>query len=104
MTTAFRENKDKILLDEYKGKHLIANAETFDKAAIDKLLSQKGSEKVRIYYGMDESLQVHAILVGVDAEGRDQLPLNESTSDEDPVIVDVGQRCPPECAESPMNP
>ena len=105
MTRTFRENKDRIVGEEYKGQDLIATAETFDKAAIERLLAQEGCEKIRIYYGMDEALKVHAIIVGVDAEGKDQLPTEtDKTSDSSTAIVELGQRCPPECVESLLNP
>ena len=104
MTTTFRENKDKILQDGYQGKDLIANAETFDRAAFDKLLAQPGCEQVRIYYGMDEALKVHAIIVGVDAAGNDLLAPSDSPSGQEPIILDIATRCPPDCPVSVLNP
>ena len=123
MTTTFRENKDRILLDEFQGKDLLANAETFDRTAFDKLLAQPGCQKLRIYYGMDAELKVHAIIVGVDAENRDILHSTTVLATDDNtilstesgelitlgegegVIVEVGTRCPPDCPEpSELNP
>lgn len=114
MTTTFRENKDRVLQDQYQGTDLLANAETFDRAAFDKLLSQPGCQQLRIYYGMDAELKVHAIIVGVDADNRDMLQSRtsglsggengETENEPEGLIVELGQRCPPDCGESPLNP
>ena len=104
MTTTYRENKERILQEEFQGMDLLAKAETFDRAAFDKLLAQEGCEQVRIYYGMDEALKVHAVIVGVDATGNDLLPATDSTGEQEGVILDISSRCPPDCVESPLNP
>lgn len=81
--------------------------ETFDKAAIDKLLAEDGCASLRVYYGMDEEMLVHAILVAADAEGADILPAVSSANasgDEDPVILEDALRCPQDCPPpSPLN-
>lgn len=61
-----------------------------------------GCAGVRIYYGMDAALQVHAMLVATDIIGVDILPASANSkaipaSGGDPPIVEEGQRCPPEC-------
>ena len=115
MTTLYRESRDKILLEQYQGLNILPIAETFDRDAIDKLLSQEGCQKIRIYFGMDEALLLHAILVGADADNNDILPSGSSTTLDNPEgesddndhtgIVDLAQRCPPECGSlSPLNP
>jgi hypothetical protein len=57
---------------------------------------------------MNEGLQLRTIVVGVDQNGNDMLPpittANGAASDNDPVIVEDGQICPPVCADpSPLN-
>jgi hypothetical protein len=107
MTRRFRENRDNVLQPEYKGRYLIPDAETFDRAAFDQVLAQEGCTALRIYYGMDEKLDVHAIIVGVDKEGRNIVPTTTATNEEgDPEsgegdgftgFIETGVRCPPTC-------
>jgi hypothetical protein len=121
-TTLFRENRDKVIVQDLVGQNILPNAETFDRAAFDALLAQPGCERLRIYYGMSEDLQVHAIVVGVNAENQDILPVAQSSSttgeetapatesgddnsDNDGLVVEAGVRCPPDCGTpSPLNP
>ena len=111
MTKTFRENRGKSVVPQANGLNALPLSQTFDRAAIDKLLSQSGCEKIRIYFGMDKGLKVHAIIVGVNDKDEDMLP--ESTNigllreDEEgePVIVDEGIPCPPSCPPpSHLNP
>ena len=122
MTTRFRENREAILLEQFRGADILALAETFDRAAFDKILSSPDCQKLRIYLGMDEELKIHTIIVGVNSEDRDILPAGsasaESTVDstgtdetpdpdeeeDDDLVVEVGTRCPPMCIDSPLNP
>lgn len=118
MTTRFRENRDKVIVQDLAGKNILPIAETFDRAAFDALLAQRGCERLRIYYGMREDQQVHAIIVGVDTEGQDMLPSSATptnTTDlmletgpagegDANVLVELAQRCPPDCGvTSPLN-
>lgn len=107
MTTRFRNEKDNILLDQYRESDILPICETYDKDAVMKLLLQPSCESFRIYYGMDADLKLHAILVGADANGADILTgLTEpSLSDEEPgVLLEDGARCPHDCPpESPLN-
>lgn len=88
----------------YRGKRPInfPICETFEKAAIQKLLDTAGCASFRIYYGMKADERVDAILIAVDAEGNDILPLlaNTSTTTTDPVIIEDGYRCPDDCPHS----
>ena len=80
--------------------------ETFDAEAISKLLAVSGCSFVRIYYGMKENLDVDAVLVAVNENGEDILPANTNaiSDDSDPVILEDGIRCPPDCPpSSPLN-
>ena len=102
MTKKFKEQKDVIVKDEFKGKHLIPHCESFDRIAFDKLLQREDCRGVRIYYGMkDEDQRIHAIIVGFDAEGRDILPVRNETMDgTDPAIIEQGIPCPNSCPSS----
>lgn len=99
MTKKFREEKDKIVKDEYRGKHLIPNCESFDRSAFDELLRREDCKGVRIYYGMkEEDNQVHAIIVGFDEEGKDILPVEGVALDgTQPVIIENSVPCPVYC-------
>ncbi|MGN6340472.1 MAG: hypothetical protein ACTHML_05895 [Ginsengibacter sp.] len=105
MTDRYRANYESILAPEYRGKNLLARNETFNRAAIEQLLSIKDCAGMRIYYGMDDSLQCHAILVGVNESNEDILPLSvtmQSTTDD--FVFEEGQRCPDFCPpDSPLN-
>ncbi len=103
MTQLYRQQKENILTPEQRGKNLLAISETFDRSAFDQLLGQPGCTSLRLYYGMDANLQVHAIVVGVDASGNDQLP-PATPAATDPVIIEEASFCPPFCGPaSPLN-
>lgn len=99
MTTRFRNNQP----DE------APLCETFSRKAIKRLIKVDGCERIRIYYGMKENNEMHAILVAADKDDNDLLP--DSTNvlmdddGDDPVIIEDSFRCPPHCPpESPLNP
>ena len=98
MTKKFREDKDKIVRDEYKGQHLKPHCESFDRAAFDALLRREDCKGVRIYYGMKETPHIHAIIVGFDENGKDILPQANAVMDStDPTIIQGGTTCPNDC-------
>lgn len=106
MTARFRANRNNVLKPEYHNSDIVANCETFSKSAVETLLQQTGCTGFRIYYGMDEDLKIHAILVGVNSNDADILPLQGGLVAEDPdgTILEEGQRCPPYCPPtSPLN-
>jgi hypothetical protein len=113
LTSALRARKDDLVKDEYKGKHIIPVCETFEREAIDKLLAYAGCTGIRLYYGLGDDDRLHAIIVGVDSEGKDLLPtatknpqdgVMQPASDTEPVIVEDGLPCPPSCPTgSPLN-
>ena len=105
MTETYRDHRETILADQYRGRNLLAKSETFNRAAIEKLLAEKNCAGMRIYYGMDESLACHAILVAVNAANEDILPNATATADAaGDVILEEGQRCPDLCPpKSPLN-
>jgi hypothetical protein len=99
MTTLYRAEKENILAEEYRGQNILARCETFDKSQFEDLLKQDGCTGVRIYYGMDTNLKVHAIIVGVDDSDTDLLPSGEE------FIIEDGVRCPEDCPpSSDLNP
>jgi hypothetical protein len=105
MTTRYRAKKEEILNPEYRGKNTLLLAETFDRAAFDKLLSEEGCTSIRIYFGMNVDMQVRAIFVGVNDRNEDLLP-KESTltatasTDDGNTIVEEGAPCPTICPTS----
>jgi len=99
MTKKFREQKDNIMKEEHKGKHLIPFCESFDRAPFEQLLQREDCKGVRIYYGMkDTDQRVHAIIVGIDADGKDILPVEGNVMDGlEPIIIEDGKTCPDFC-------
>ena len=112
LTSRYEKNRNKILKEEFKGKDILPLSETFDRASFDQLLSQEGCVGVRIYFGMDEKQEVSLVLRGVDKDGQDIYPANnttralkKSTLIEEPVLaLAFGTRCPPDCPPPPPPP
>jgi hypothetical protein len=106
MTARYRNNRETILASGYKDQNILAISETYGKDDFEDLINTDGCASVRIYYGMDENLKVHAIVVAVNANNEDILPeSNVNNLEEDPIIIDNGIRCPELCgAPSPLNP
>ncbi len=63
-------------------------SETFDATSVNALLSQPGCTALRIYYGKKMDGTVHAILIGVNENGKDITG---------GIVLEEGQRCPPDC-------
>lgn len=105
MTRRFREKRESVLNPEQQDKDMLPLSETFSKDAIQALLNKPGCSDLRIYYGMDEDLKLHAIIVASDNHNKDILPDElDDELDEGDSIVDRGLRCPPQCPEpSPLN-
>ncbi len=105
MTTEYRNQKESILSSNNAGQGLLPLSETFNRSAIDTLLALEGCAALRVYYGMDEELKIHAILVAVTDTNEDILPAANSLQGDDDTIVETGQRCPDLCPPtSPLNP
>jgi len=107
MTARFRNNKDLVLAAAYKGENILPISESFDRSELDQLLREPDCAGMRIYYGMDEKLQVHTILVGYNSKGEDILPprISDGLGDDKIIILEKGIRCPDECPPpSPLNP
>jgi hypothetical protein len=104
MTAKFRGERENILKTEYQQQNVLPVAETYDKACFETLLAKADCAGLRIYYGMDENLKIHAIIVAVNENNQDILPSASlaATGDED--IIESGVRCPELCPEaSPLN-
>jgi hypothetical protein len=106
MTTLYRQEKEKILAPDYQNQDILAMSETFGRDVFDALLAKPGCVSMRIYYGMDESLNVHAILVPVNSKNEDIVPpASIGLGDAGRDIGENSARCPPFCgASSPLNP
>jgi hypothetical protein len=74
MAIRYQENMDDILKPELLAKNILPISETFRKDAFLEYLSKDFVHAFRIYYGMKPDLTIHAILVGVDQDGKDILP------------------------------
>ena len=102
LTSRFRNNRELVLANAYKGQDILPFSETFNKDDIESLLEQNGAAGMRIYYGMDENLSVHAVLVATNPSNEDILP--SESAETDAVIIQEGQRCPVICPpSSPLN-
>ncbi len=91
MTQLFRDNKEQILGPPYQGKNILVICETFNRDIFDEILATTGCSGIRIYYGMNDDLTVHAVLVATDNNSADILPAAGGT------IGEVGIPCPPVC-------
>jgi hypothetical protein len=97
MTSRYRTNKSSVVKTVYESSNILAICETFDRIAFDTILSKSNCESVRIYYGMDEELKVHAIIVAVDGSGEDILPVGLLSTEGESGIIENGNRCPELC-------
>lgn len=102
MTSRYRRHRATIISPAYENGDILPLSETFPRAALEALLAQPGCASIRIYYGMNTELQLHAIIVAADEQNADILSDPDKT--DEGKIVDRGNRCPPVCpATSPLN-
>ena len=108
LTKKYRDNKKKILKDEYGNKPILPICETFDKDAYEELLAVPGCVKIRAYFGMGEELDVKLIFVAVNDKDEDILPQAQAlpegdtsmlamSGDDDVPVIEHGYPCPPNC-------
>ena len=103
MTARYRQNRNSVISPSYAGQDIIPICDKFDRNVFDKLLLKPNCMAIRLYYGMDESLKVHPIVVAVNEKDEDILP-DESNLEEGDDIGDDTLRCPPLCPPpSPLN-
>lgn len=67
---------------------VVIKGEFFGKNALVEILNQNGCVGLRMYYGADDLLVPHMVVVGVDANGDDQVTGH---------IADMSVLCPPTC-------
>ncbi len=103
LTSRLRNKRELVLDVFYKGQDIIPMSETFNRTDIDNLLAQKGAAGIRVYYGMDTENRISAVLVAVNENNQDLIPMTTSL-DRTVLILQEGQRCPVICPpESPLN-
>jgi hypothetical protein len=98
-TKRFRAELADLLQPEYAGA--LPYSETFPAEVYEKLLSTPGCVSVRTYLGLDEKKNVRLIVVAVDRNNEAILPTLPGSPAE---IFEVAQRCPPLCAQGPLDP
>ena len=101
MTTRFRTEIQSMLKPEYAGIDILPISETFKKSIFVELVRRAECAAIRSYLGMDENKHVRLIFVGVDDNNNDILALG---CEQGGYIFEYGQRCPPICGISPLNP
>lgn len=94
MTALYRQEKENILSDGFKGKDILSFSETFDADSFQAVLDKPGCMKLRTYFGMSDDLKIHLITVGVNEKGEEML-------DGDQSIMEEGATCPPVCPPPP---
>lgn len=107
MTTVYRKEKENILAPAYQDQNILCRSESFGREVFDTILAQADCQGIRIYYGMDADLRVHAIIVGYNSKNEDMLPPAIQSTDGPPTgsIGENGKRCPEDCSPpSPLNP
>jgi hypothetical protein len=97
MTTLYRENKEGILASQYQNTNILPICESFNRSIFDTILAQQNCEGIRLYFGMDQNLNVRMIIVGVNGDNEDMVPEVNSIETEDDNIGEDGIRCPTNC-------
>lgn len=104
MTTRYRENRNAVTNPIYAGKDILPLSDRLNANVFQTLLSKPGCTYIRIYYGMDENLQVRPIVVAVNEKDQDILSSNANLDGESDDVGDDSLRCPPQCPPpSPLN-
>ena len=99
LTANFRSNKESMLDSGLRNAGTLPICETFDRAALDLILSDTNCTHVRIYLGYDENSKVRLVITGANSSGQDLFisatnPANNFDAD---CVVEDGARCPTNC-------
>src|SRR6266404_3504274 len=98
MTTRYRQNKNAVIDPAYSSNDILSICNTFNKADIEALVAKPECAAIRLYFGMNEDLQVRPMLVAVDSNDNDILPPDASDAGEiGEFIADNTVICPPFC-------
>ena len=104
----YAQKKNSILKESYQATDTLPTFEIFDRASLEQILALEGCIGVRMYYGMDENMEVQLIAVGVDENGKD---IQSTSNSVDKTNVDDSfmafsslLRCPPDCTPPPPPP
>lgn len=109
MTSLFRAQRENILAPEFKNHDILPICETFNRFDVDTLLAKQDCVALRVYFGMDELLKTKLLIVAVNKNAEDMLPLPSMRGpgmqdNDEQDIVEEGHRCPPSCPPpSPLN-
>ena len=112
LTGKYRRERARILPER------LPICETFDAGPFLTVLNKPGCVGLRIYFGMDDTYNVRAVIVGVNANDKDMItipppitslaaPVEGTIYDDDGShdIIEEGLTCPPVCPpDSPLYP
>ena len=104
----YAQKKNSILKESYQSTDTLPTFEIFDRASLEQILALEGCVGVRMYYGMDENMEVQLVAVGVDENGKDVQSSDIKTatvlSEESIIAFSSVLRCPPYCDPPPPPP
>jgi hypothetical protein len=76
-------------------------AHFFGRNIIERILAEDGCAGIRMYYATDEKGESQLLLVGVDTEGNNLLPIDSKSIDEGNIVADYSWPCPSYCSPPP---
>ena len=98
MVKTYLENKSTVLKPEYLERNVLSNTITYGVEAFKNLVNNPNCSQIRMYFGMNDQLEITGIFVGVDSEGNEILIQNQANIDDNTeYALDEGLRCPPTC-------
>jgi hypothetical protein len=98
MVKTYLDNKSTVLKPEYLELNVLSNTITYGVDAFKNLVNNPKCTQIRMYFGMNEKLEITGIFVGVDPDGNEILIQNEANlSTGTDYTLDEGIRCPPTC-------
>jgi hypothetical protein len=98
MVKTYLENKSLVLKQEYLESNVLSNTITYGVEAFKRLVNNPNCCQIRMYYGMNEKLEITGIFVGVDPDGNEILIQSDDNLVEvTEYTLDEGLRCPPTC-------